>query len=104
MKDIVLLKQEKQPELDMTGFLFTRGRMSNRKPVISDSGTFLCFNCNVSNLYKNSVVGKKCIILHPTTIIYHKSSVSFKMFSFGRDSTVDARYLGTFLLKYIEEN
>lgn len=94
MKDTVLLKQEKQPELDMTGFSFTRGRMSNRKPVISDSGTFLCFNCNVSNLYKNSVVGKKrnCIILNPTTIIYQKSSVSLNfLFYFGPDSIADVR-------------
>ena len=31
-------------------------RMRKKKPVISNTGTFFCFNNNVSNLYNNSVV------------------------------------------------
>ena len=33
-------------------------RMRKRKPVISNTGKFFCFNNNVSNLYNNSVVEK----------------------------------------------
>ena len=39
------------------GFLFQHGvRIRKKKPVISNTGIFLCFNNNVSNLYHNSVV------------------------------------------------
>ena len=31
-------------------------RMRKKKPVISNTGKFFCFNNNVSNLYNNSVV------------------------------------------------
>jgi hypothetical protein len=34
----------------------TRVRMRKKKPVISNTGKFFCFNNNVSNLYNNSVV------------------------------------------------
>jgi hypothetical protein len=60
--------------LDITGFFFrmstkvkaevrssnavTRVRMRKKKPVISNTGKFFCFNNNVSNLYNNSVVAK----------------------------------------------
>jgi hypothetical protein len=33
-------------------------RMRKKKPVISNTGKFFCFNNNVSNLYNNSVVEK----------------------------------------------
>ena len=33
-------------------------RMREKKPVISNTGKFFCFNNNASNLYNNSVVGK----------------------------------------------
>ena len=36
----------------------TRVRMRKKKPVISNTGKFFCFNNNVSNLYNNSVVEK----------------------------------------------
>jgi hypothetical protein len=32
--------------------------MRKKKPVISNTGKFFCFNNNVSNLYNNSVVEK----------------------------------------------
>jgi hypothetical protein len=32
--------------------------MRKKKPVISNTGKFFCFNDNVSNLYNNSVVEK----------------------------------------------
>ena len=32
--------------------------MQKKKPVISNTGKFFCFNNNVSNLYNNSVVEK----------------------------------------------
>jgi hypothetical protein len=35
---------------------FTWVRMRKKKPVISNTGKFFCFNNNVSNLYNNSVV------------------------------------------------
>ena len=37
---------------------FTWVRMRKKKPVISNTGKFFCFNDNVSNLYNNSVVAK----------------------------------------------
>jgi hypothetical protein len=33
-------------------------RMRKKKPVISNTGKFFCFNNNASNLYNNSVVEK----------------------------------------------
>jgi hypothetical protein len=33
-------------------------RMRKKKPIISNTGKFFCFNNNVSNLYNNSVVAK----------------------------------------------
>jgi hypothetical protein len=36
----------------------TRVRMRKKKPVISNTGKFFCFNNNVYNLYNNSVVDK----------------------------------------------
>ena len=46
--DTLLLKQKKLFVLDIqTGFFF---RMK-KKPVISYTGNFFCFNSNVSNLY-----------------------------------------------------
>jgi hypothetical protein len=33
-------------------------RMRNKKPVISNTGKFFCFNYNVYNVYNNSVVEK----------------------------------------------
>jgi hypothetical protein len=65
----MLLKQKKRPVLDITGFFFrmstqakakavTRVRMRKKNPVISNTGKFICFNNNVSNLYNNSVVEK----------------------------------------------
>ena len=70
----VLLKQKKGPVLDITGFFFrmsthvkaevrstkavTLVRMRKKNPVLSNTGKFVCFNNNVSNLYNNSVVEK----------------------------------------------
>ena len=36
----------------------TRVRMRKKNPVISNTGKFICFNNDVSNLYNNSVVQK----------------------------------------------
>jgi hypothetical protein len=60
--------------MDITGFFFrmstqvmaevrstkavTWVRMRKKKPVISNTGKFVCFNNNVFNLYNNSVVEK----------------------------------------------
>ena len=60
--------------MDITGFFFRKStqvtakvrstkavtwvRMQKKKPVISNTGKFFCFNNNVSNLYNNSVVEK----------------------------------------------
>jgi hypothetical protein len=68
------LKQKKRTLLDITGFFFrmstqvkaevrstkavTWVRMRKKKPVISNTGKFFCFNNNLSNLYNNSVVEK----------------------------------------------
>ena len=68
------MKQKKRPVLDITGFFFrmstqvkaevrstkavTWVRMRKKKPVISNTGKFFCFNNNLSNLYNNSVVEK----------------------------------------------
>ena len=68
------MKQKKQPVLDITGFFFrmstqvkadmrstkavTGVRMRKKKPAISNTGKFFCFNNNASNLYNNSVVEK----------------------------------------------
>jgi hypothetical protein len=68
------LKKKKWTVLDITGFFFrmstqvtakvrstkavTWVRMQKKKPVISNTGKFFCFNNNVSNLYNNSVVEK----------------------------------------------
>ena len=37
-------------------------RMRKKKPVISNTGNFFCFNTNVSYLYNNSVVEKKQMV------------------------------------------
>jgi hypothetical protein len=68
------LKQKNLPVLDITGFFFRMStqvkaevrstkavtwiRIRKKKPVISNTGKFFCFNNNVSNLYNNSVVEK----------------------------------------------
>ena len=68
------MKQKKWTVLDIMGFFFrmstqvkaevrstmavTRVRMRKKKPVISNTRKFFCFNNNVSNLYNNSVVEK----------------------------------------------
>ena len=48
--------------------------MRKKKPVISNTGSFFCFNSNVPNLYNNSVVEKtNCMTFNPTitlTLIY----------------------------------
>ena len=57
----VLLKQKKRLVMDITGSFFLGPHLSTRakkKPVISNTGKFFCFNNNVSNLYNNSVVEK----------------------------------------------
>jgi hypothetical protein len=59
------LKQKKPTVLDITGFFFRMSTqtsaftwvlMRKKKPVISNTGKFFCFNNNVSNLYNNGVV------------------------------------------------
>ena len=37
---------------------FTRVRMKKRKPVISNKGTFICFNNSVSSLYNYKIFKK----------------------------------------------
>jgi hypothetical protein len=70
----LLLKKKNRPVLDITGFFFrmstqvkaevrstkavTRVQMRKKKPVISNTGKFFCFNNNVYNVYNNSVVDK----------------------------------------------
>jgi hypothetical protein len=65
--DTLLLKQKNLPVLDITGFFFrirtqvtalvlrtsafTWVRMRKRKPVISNTGRFFCFNSTVSYTY-----------------------------------------------------
>ena len=52
--------------MDITGFFFRMSTqvkaefllMRKKKPVISNTGKFICFNNNASNLYNNSVVEK----------------------------------------------
>ena len=64
-------------------------RMRKKKPVISNTGKFVCFNNNVSNLYNNSVVEKiNGMAFNPTTtlkliywFIYHQSIVYLKKMS-----------------------
>jgi hypothetical protein len=61
-------------------------RMRKKKPVISNTGKFFCFNNNASNLYNNSVVEKiNGMTFNPATtlkliywFIYHQSIVHFK--------------------------
>ena len=105
VQDTVLLKQKKQPVLDIIGFFFCMStqvkaevrstkavtwiRMRKKKPVISNTGKFFCFNNNVSNLYNNSVVEKtNGMAFNRTTtlkliywFIYHQSIVHLKKMS-----------------------
>ena len=52
------MKQKKLPVLDITGFFFRMSTHAEKKPVISNTGKFFCFNNNVFNLYNNNVVEK----------------------------------------------
>ena len=91
------MKRKKRPVLDITGFLFrmrstkavTRVRMRKKKPVISNTDNFFCFNSHVSNLYNNSVVEKtNGMTFNPTEtlkliywLIYLQSIVHFQTIS-----------------------
>jgi hypothetical protein len=58
-------------------------QVKKKKPIISNTGNFCCFNSNVSNLYNKIVVEKtNGMIFNPITalkliywFIYHQSSV-----------------------------
>jgi hypothetical protein len=68
---------------------FTWVLMRKKKPVISNTGKFFCFNNNVSNLYNNSVVAKIFTLLmfrkpnmttinkNNTTHFYQSTSLRF---------------------------
>jgi hypothetical protein len=68
--------------LDITIF-FSWVRMRQKKPLISNTGNFFCFNSNVSNLYNKGDVEKtNGMTFNQTTtskliywFIYHQSSV-----------------------------
>ena len=47
-------------------------RMRKKKPVISNTGKFFCFNSNVSNLYNNSVVEKLYGLAYIFTLLMFK--------------------------------
>jgi hypothetical protein len=48
--------------------------MRKKKPVISNTGKFFCFNNNVSNLYNNSVVEKIYGIAYIFTLLMFRKS------------------------------
>ena len=85
--------------------------MRKKKPVISNTGKFFCFNNNVSNLYNNSVVEKNIwygiyfftllMIRNPnkTTINKNKTTHFYRSTSF-RFSFI-FRYFKVFQVKII---
>jgi hypothetical protein len=48
--------------------------MWKKKPVISNTGKFFCFNNNVSNLYNNSVVDKIYDMAYIFTLLMFRKS------------------------------
>ena len=88
--DTVLLKQKERPVLDIAGFFFrmstqakakvhstkvvTWVRMRKKNHVISNTGKFMCFNNNVSNLYNNSVVEKIYGMAYIFTLLMFRKS------------------------------
>jgi hypothetical protein len=78
--------ETKEPaRIGYNGFLFpdeysgstkavTRVRMRKKKPVLSNTGKFICFNNNVSNLYNNSVVEKIYGMAYMFTLLMFRKS------------------------------
>ena len=50
--------------------------MRKKKPVISNTGKFFCFNNNVSNLYNNSVVDKIYGMAYVFTLLLFRKPIN----------------------------
>ena len=106
-----LLKQKKGPVLDITGFFFrmsihvkaevrstkavTLVRMRKKNPVLSNTGKFICFNNNVSNLYNNSVVEKIYGLAYIFTILMFRKSNKTTINKIKRQIVIGQRSFGS---------
>ena len=73
--------------------------MRKKKPVISNTGKFFCFNNNVSNLYNNSVVEKIYGMAYIFTLLMFRKPNLYRSTSF-RFSFI-FRYFKVFQVKRI---
>jgi hypothetical protein len=105
------------PYFNITGFFFhmstqvkaevrstkavTWVRMRKKNPVISNTGKFICFNNNVSNLYNNSVVEQIYGMAYIFTLLMFRKSNTHDKTTINKNKTTNFYRSTSFRFSFI---